>query len=107
MGLYIRRVACSSQASLALTSNGQVRSGGLLLKKNFFKHFYLKQRYDERVTNIKYAAVSLTTVRRESCFALSERFRTSPMVTSQNWPMGEWIQRSFSRHNRRDNPPLN
>ena len=39
--------------------------------------------YHEWVTNIKYAIVSLTMMRREWCFPLSERFGTSSLDTSR------------------------
>ena len=44
-----------------------------------------KGQYHEYVTNIRYAVVSLTTVRRERCFSLSERFVMFPLVTSRIW----------------------
>ena len=44
---------------------------------------YLKGGYHQCVSNVKYAVVSLTTLQREQCFAISERFVTSPLVTSQ------------------------
>ena len=43
----------------------------------------LKGGYHESVTNLMYAVISLTTVHPERCFALSERFATSPLVTSR------------------------
>ena len=44
---------------------------------------HLKGRYHESITNVRYAVVSLTTVRQEWCFALSERICTSSLVTSR------------------------
>ena len=44
---------------------------------------FLNRRYNEHVTNVRYAGVCLTTVRREWCFAISECFETSPLVTSR------------------------
>ena len=43
----------------------------------------LKGWYHESVSKLRYADVSLTTVRRERCFAISERNTTSPLVTSR------------------------
>ena len=43
----------------------------------------LKGQYHESVANIKYTVVSLTTVRREQFFVISERNPTSSLVTSQ------------------------
>ena len=34
----------------------------------------LKGRYHESVTNLTYAVISLTTVRQERCYAISERY---------------------------------
>ena len=43
----------------------------------------LKGGYHQCVSNVKYAVVSLTTLQREQCFAISECFVTSPLVTSR------------------------
>ena len=40
----------------------------------------LKGWYHKLVSNVRYAVISLTTVRPEWCFALSERFETSALV---------------------------
>ena len=43
----------------------------------------LKGGYHEQVTSLTYSAVTLTTVHRERSVAISERFVTPPLVTSQ------------------------
>ena len=43
----------------------------------------LKGGYHECVSNVRYAVVSLTTVQRDWCFAISERNTTSPLVMSR------------------------
>ena len=48
----------------------------------------LKRWYHEHVTNVRYAAISLTTVRRVQSFAISERFVTFSLVTSRMWREG-------------------
>ena len=54
---------------------------------NFFQLFkfqvILKGQYHELVSNVRYTVVSLTTVHRERCFALSEGFETPPLVMSR------------------------
>ena len=54
-------------------------------------HDNFQRRCHKDVTNVRYAAVSLTTVRQECCFALSERNSTSPLVTSQFWMDGRGV----------------
>ena len=51
----------------------------------------LKEQSHEAVVNLRYADVNLTTVRRERCFALSERFETSALVTSRIWREGSGV----------------
>ena len=47
-------------------------------------------RYHELLSNVKYAAVSLTKVHREVCFAISERTETSiPIGHVTNFAGGE------------------
>ena len=47
--------------------------------------------YHELVTNVIYAAVSLTTVRRVRYLLLSERLGTFPLVTSRIWREGRAV----------------
>ena len=51
----------------------------------------LKGVYHEHVTNLRYAAVSLTTVCRERYLVLSERLGTFPLVTSRIWRDGRAV----------------
>ena len=44
-----------------------------------------------KVSNVKYAAVSFTMERRGWCFALSERFEMSALVTTLIWREGRRV----------------
>ena len=66
---------------------------------------HLKGGYHESVTNLTYAVVSLTTVRREGSFALSERFVTLPLVTSRISREGRGVTMKFT-DDVRDSAPL-
>ena len=80
---------CYSVTLFKRLISGPVHTEGLLVE--LYTIPSLKGRYHECVTNIRYAVVSLTTVHWERCFALSERFETSALVTSRMWREGRAV----------------